>query len=44
MNTPVNEWRSPLIWFGGKARLARRLIDLMPPHKVYVDLFGGGHL
>jgi len=33
--------RSPLIWFGGKSRLAPEIIRRMPPHKVYVEPFGG---
>jgi len=33
--------RSPLIWFGGKSKLARELIARMPPHSVYVEPFGG---
>lgn len=33
--------RSPLIWFGGKSKLASKLISLMPPHKTYVEVFGG---
>ncbi len=32
---------SPFPWFGGKQRLARRLADLLPPHLVYVEPFGG---
>ena len=33
--------RSPLIWFGGKSRLATKLIDFMPKHITYVEPFGG---
>ena len=32
---------SPLIWFGGKSKMAKNLINLMPPHGCFVDLFGG---
>lgn len=32
---------SPFVWFGGKQRLARRIADLLPPHMVYVEPFGG---
>jgi DNA adenine methylase len=28
-------------WMGGKARLASRIIALFPPHRCYVELFGG---
>jgi DNA adenine methylase len=34
--------RSPFPWFGGKQKLADRLISLFPPHDVYVEVFGGG--
>lgn len=33
--------RSPLIWFGGKGRVARTIIDKMPHHRCYVEPFGG---
>ncbi|MED2797390.1 DNA adenine methylase [Bacillus thuringiensis] len=33
--------RSPLIWFGGKAKYAEHIINKMPAHKVYVEPFGG---
>lgn len=33
--------RSPLIWFGGKSRVANHIINKMPPHECYVELFGG---
>lgn len=33
--------RSPLIWFGGKGRVAHEIIRRMPDHKVYVEPFGG---
>lgn len=36
--------RKPLVmapWKGGKARLAARLIPLFPPHRCYVEPFGG---
>ncbi|HHY72260.1 MAG TPA: DNA adenine methylase [Bacillus bacterium] len=33
--------RSPLIWFGGKSRVASHIISKMPPHDCYVELFGG---
>ena len=28
-------------WLGGKSQLARTIIDLMPEHKTYVEVFGG---
>lgn len=28
-------------WVGGKSQLARTIIDLMPEHKTYVEVFGG---
>jgi hypothetical protein len=31
----------PLKWHGGKHYLARRIIDLMPPHIHYVEPYGG---
>ena len=34
--------RSPFPWFGGKQRLADRIVALFPPHSVYVEVFGGG--
>lgn len=34
--------RTPLIWFGGKSRLVKTIYRYMPPHKCFVDLFGGG--
>ena len=33
---------SNLIWFGGKDKLAKKIKALMPDHKTYVDVFGGG--
>lgn len=34
--------RSPFPWFGGKQGLADRILELFPPHLVYVEVFGGG--
>lgn len=28
-------------WLGGKSQLARTIIDMMPAHKAYVEVFGG---
>lgn len=33
--------RSPLIWFGGKGKTAHHIIRRFPPHKCYVEPFGG---
>lgn len=33
--------RSPLLWFGGKSKLAKTIISMMPEHKTYVEPFGG---
>jgi DNA adenine methylase len=32
----------PLKWHGGKHYLARRIVDLMPPHLHYVEPYAGG--
>src|SRR5713226_3837013 len=32
----------PLKWHGGKNYLARRILDLMPPHIHYVEPYAGG--
>lgn len=34
--------QTPLIWFGGKSKLADDIIRMMPAHKCYVEPFGGG--
>lgn len=34
--------RSPFPWFGGKQRMADRILALFPPHNTYVEVFGGG--
>ena len=35
---PVN---SPIKWVGGKSRLRKRIIPLLPAHTCYVEVFGG---
>jgi DNA adenine methylase len=32
----------PIKWHGGKKYLAKRIIDLMPPHRHYVEPYAGG--
>ena len=34
--------RSPIAWLGGKGRMVTKLLPLIPPHKIYVEPFGGG--
>lgn len=33
--------RSPIKWVGGKSRLRKQIISLLPPHSCYVELFSG---
>lgn len=33
---------SPIRWVGGKSRLRKHIIPLIPPHTCYVELFAGG--
>ena len=33
--------RPPVKWHGGKHYLAKRIISLFPPHKIYLEPFGG---
>ena len=33
--------RSPITFFGSKAKLARRIIALFPAHRTYVEPFAG---
>src|SRR5690242_19806158 len=35
---PVN---SPFKWVGGKSRLRKHIVNLLPAHTCYVELFGG---
>lgn len=34
--------KSPLCWMGGKSRLAKRIVDLIPEHQAYAEAFAGG--
>lgn len=34
--------RPPVKWHGGKRYLARRIIEHFPPHRIYLEPFGGG--
>ncbi len=36
---PIN---SPIRWVGGKSRLRKQIIPLLPPHTCYVEPFAGG--
>jgi len=33
--------KPPHGWVGGKSRLAKQIVSLMPEHKLYVEVFGG---
>lgn len=33
--------KSPLAWLGGKSRLADRIVDRLPDHKTYCEVFAG---
>lgn len=39
---PKLEKRTPLIYYGGKSRDADWILSFAPPHKCWVDVFGGG--
>lgn len=34
--------RTPLTYYGGKQQLARQIVAMMPPHRVYLEPFCGG--
>jgi DNA adenine methylase len=34
--------RTPIRWFGGRGRIVPKLLPLVPPHSIYVEVFGGG--
>ena len=34
--------RTPIWWFGGKGNMVAKLLKLVPPHRGYVEPFGGG--
>ncbi|MGC9093942.1 MAG: DNA adenine methylase, partial [Bacteroidota bacterium] len=33
--------KSPINYYGGKSKLVNRLLPLIPPHNIYVEVFGG---
>jgi len=33
--------RSPICWFGGKGKMLKKLLPLIPEHSTYVEVFGG---
>ena len=39
---PTSTASGPLKWHGGQSYLARRIIDVMPRHRHYVEPFAGG--
>jgi DNA adenine methylase len=42
LSVATKKIRSPLKWHGGKSYLARRIISLLPQHRIYVEPFFGG--
>jgi DNA adenine methylase len=41
MTRKASKMKSPLIWFGGKGKVAQNIIKFFPEHKHYVEPFGG---
>ena len=33
--------KSPFGWVGGKSKLANDIVNLIPPHNIYIEVFGG---
>ena len=33
--------KAPFGWIGGKSKLAKDIISLIPPHGIYIEVFGG---
>lgn len=47
MSTPTKIFtpttlKAPFGWVGGKSQLAKSIVETMPPHKRYIEVFGGG--
>ena len=40
-NTNYQSVNSPFKWVGGKSRLRKEIIQLLPPHTCYVEPFAG---
>lgn len=38
----MKQLKSPFGWIGGKSQLAKDIIERMPSHSLYVEVFGGG--
>ena len=38
----ANALTPPIGYYGSKARIARRIVDLLPPHRGYVEPYAGG--
>lgn len=34
--------KAPFGWIGGKSKLAKDIVEIMPPHSKYIEVFGGG--
>ena len=38
----MKKLRSPILYVGGKGRMVSKLLKFIPPHKIYVEVFGDG--
>lgn len=39
--TAIAPTAAPFAWYGGKQRMAPHIVQLLPPHRTYVEAFGG---
>ena len=37
--TKATTLKAPFGWIGGKSRLAKQIVEMMPEHKLYVEVF-----
>lgn len=33
--------KSPIKWVGGKSKMVKKILPLIPEHKTYAEVFGG---